>query len=53
MKELFFTSISLLILSGCQDSNVIHETKGSTDKRIDLSIDNHHVPIIKTCDCNR
>jgi len=40
MKVLLFTSISLVILLGCQDN---------TAKSGHIPIDNHHVPIVKTC----
>ena len=56
MKELLFASISLIILSGCQDSNITHEAKDNTAKIVQIPIDNHNVPIINTClhcDCNK
>ena len=54
MKELLFTSISLVALSGCQDSNIKHEE--NTYKSTHILIDKHHVPIINTCfhcECNK
>lgn len=51
MKELLFTSISLILLLGCQD-----EAKDNTAKYVQIPVDNHHVPIINTClhcDCNK
>ena len=51
MKELLFTSISLVILLGCQDGNIKHESKS-----VQIPIDNHHVPTINTCfhcECNK
>ena len=56
MKELLFASISLVILSGCQDSNIKYKAKDHTAKSIQIPIDNHHVPIINTCfhcECNK
>ena len=56
MKELLFTSISLVVLLGCQDGNTKHEARDNTDKSVHIPIDNHHVPIIDTCfhcDCNK
>ena len=55
MKELLFMSISLVILSGCQDHKIRHETTNMKDNGIPLYTDNHHVPIINSCfhcDCN-
>jgi len=53
MKGLLLTSISLVILSGCQDGKVVYEATDKKGNSIHIPTDNHKVPIIKTCcHCN-